>query len=278
MWRVFDFFKRCVRWAWPWATCLSALIFLCTAAACVWFIHGLAHSFADRFHVLIESADQSQIGRLVVCNSDLHLAAQYAEFTRKAKTPPDGTSYRWRGFDCWHIKYNDGGRTYWFAAVSFWYPLGVSSILPAIWIAWRLWRRRFRFSLRSLLFAMLAVAMFFGLWSLTDSVGSKDVTDHLAEVLSRDGKSLRIDHDPLFDDDEDRFCHYVDNASSPFPLIVTADYGCMDYVYYSHGRVVYSEDGHVVGESGRACFLWLLGFKVELTHWNRPKRRMIGGG
>lgn len=276
--RVVDFVNKCGRRALPLATCLSALILLSTAAVRIWFIHGYWHSFTDRFHVLLESADQSQIGRLVVCNSDLHLAVRYAEFTRESKTPPDGTSYRWRGFDCWHVNYNDGGRTYWFAAASFWYLLGVSSLLPAVWIALRLWRRRFRFSLRSLLSAMLAIALFFGLWSLTGCVGSKDVTDHMAKILSRGGKSLRIDHDPLRDDDEERFCHYVGNASSPFPLIVTADYGCMDYVYYSDGRVIYSEDGHVVGESGRACFLWLLGFKVELRQWSHVTGGFIGDG
>jgi hypothetical protein len=235
---------------------------------------GYSISFSDRLHVLFDAADRSLVGSAIVCNSDLEVAAQYAEFTTKAGKPLNGTSCRWPGFHHWRVS-SGGSRTYWVTAVSLWYPIVLSGVLPAIWIGRRLWRSRGRFSLRALLFGAFAIAMFFGFWSLTDTVGARDVTDYAVELLSLDGKSRRVDHDPLRDD-EIRQCHYAGNAISPLPLIVTVDYGFIAYVG-PDGRVGEPKDGHFHGESGRACFLWLFGYMLQLEHWNRPGMVMLGG-
>lgn len=280
--RVLEFAKRCGRWALPAGASLSAILFLCVADACVCFRGGqCSYSFTDRLHVLVDAGGPSGIAKAIICNSDLLVAAQYAEFTKESGNPLNGVSYSGPGFHYWQVSYN-GSRTYWFVAVSLWYAIALTSALPVLWLGRRLWRRRFRFSLRSLLIFALAVALFFGAWSLTASLGTRDVTKHLDDLLSVDGRSPHVDRDPLRDDhprgdEEIPQCHYVGNAASPFPCVVTVDYGYIVYVRLTDLRFGYPEDGHFHGESGRACFFWFLGYTHELRHWSRPRRVMIGG-
>lgn len=130
---------------------------------------------------------------------------------------------------------------------------------------------------------MFAVAFFFGCWSLTSVLGTRDVTEHLAQLIvavePSGGDSRRVERDPIANNLEEEYgipCHYAGHASSPFPLIVAVDWAKVIYVPYGDGiRTGPGDPFH--GESGRATFLWLFGLRLELTHWNRAGTTVIGG-
>lgn len=286
--RVLTNARRLFRRVLPLATFVSVVLLACLAAGRVWMIgrpeHEYAISVTDKLHVLFDVGWSPGIGRVIVCNSDLKLAAHYGDALNKGRDPRMGTTYKWPGLRHLIVRFA-GGSTYWFTAISLWYPIAIFAVLPAAWAMKRLWRSRCRFSLRTLLLGMSAVAFFFGCWSLTSAVGTGDVTEHLARKLAVDEllrePSCRVARDPIATDDHDSNetipCHYVGNASSPLPFIVTVDWAQVIHVPYGDGSR--SEPGDSFhGESGRAVFLWLLGLKLEFTHWNRAGTTVIGDG
>lgn len=233
-----------------------------------------AISLADKLHVLFDVGWSPGIGRVIVCNSDLQLAARYGDAINKGRDPNLGTTYEWPGLRHLVVRFA-GSSTYWFTAISLWYPIALCGALPTVWAVSRLWRSRCRFSLRTLLLGMSAVAFFFGCWSLTSAVGTGQVTEHLARKLAVDEllrePSCRVERDPIatdnYDSDETIPCHYVGNASTPFPLVVTVDWAVL-----SHRPA----GGGLLGGSGRATFLWLFGLNLPLTHWDRAGTYLIG--
>ena len=282
MQRGLVFINRCGHWGLSLATLVSALLLCSVIAACVWFLGrgGNDLSITDRLHVHFHSDEQSRIATAIVCNSYREIAWQYAKVLKSGRKPSGGTTYQWHGFRHWRVSY-DGTRTFWVTAFSLWYAMALSSILPIIWIGRRLWARRFRFSMRTLLVFMVVVSLSCGAWSLTASIGAQDVTECLADLLSVEGRSPRVYRDPMANIDrasgDPRQCHYVGNAASPCPLIVTVDYGYIVHHRVSDGRLGYPEDESYHGQSGRACFFWFLGYKHELEHWSMPRGWVRGG-
>ena len=148
----------------------------------------------------------------------------------------------------------------WVLGVSLWYFGVALAVLPAVQVTRRLRGRRFRFSLRTLFLAMSGIAFLLGAWHATRTVGVRHVFQAFDQAVAAQWGSVRVDYDPIDEDAPTKNCHYLGNASSPFPLIVALDWSGI--AKYPHSDTRYG------GARGRSYYLWFFGLTWSLTHWD----------
>ena len=244
---------------------LSALLLVGVAAVSVWESAPQGRdrwTIAGPYDVCFDDFDSGEVvGRATFSNN-----TEFEAACRHISPCKDLTRGGLWGIRYWCLAASLG--TVWAVAVSFWYPIALFAVLPSLWAFLWIRRRRFRFSLRTVLLLPLAVSAFFALWAMTEWMGIPAVTARVGAVLGRNPLSERVCDDPRGDDDRfDRECHYTGNGCSPFPFIVAVDCGVRSLMPGS--------DAHFWGQGRRAYYLWLFGWTLHLKHWDRGRWTVV---
>jgi len=243
---------------------LGAMIVVCTWRSGYW--SRTSYVLGETFCLRIAYSDGAINGDLQFCN-DLVLA----KYARRILSGESSGKAEVAGVLYGYSRAVDG-RLLWVVNVSLWYLGAALAVLPVLQVMRWLRSRRFQFSLRTLLLVVAGIGFLLGAWQITGTVGVR----HVFEAVDREGLargSVRVDYDPLDgpdptnDPDPTRDCHYLGNASSPFPFIVAFDYSGVAKYPHSHTRYG--------GTSGRGHYLWFFGLTWPLTHWDRATRYRI---
>ena len=174
-------------------------------------------SLSESHHLMLGGHVSILDSRLMACSRGN--MRRYAEAVGRIPTAK---------YDALGVGHLELGGDEWFVAVELWFLMLLCSLLPAAAMFRLLMRRRFRYSIRTLVLLTSVVACFFGVWSLTAHMGTADVIRHVDRLHASRG-SARVPRnawsDSYFDDVYFSTLrpdwHYVGEATSPFPLIVT---------------------------------------------------------
>ena len=217
-------------------------------------------SISDTLHCSLWGSDDAMVGPLIFYNDEQVNNLRSSITSVGGVMPREGDAL---GIYYWYLPLSDED-TFWTVTVSVWYPIILSAILPSLALLRVAIRRRCRFSIRTLTIVILLVAFYFGSWSLTSHLGTRDVLAKLNMKYREDG-STKMNRNPR-DDDEyfeslDPDWHYLGNASSTAPFIVAYD--------DARGFISPCTDNYI-GGCDRGYYLWLFGLKIPLDYWRRP--------
>ena len=121
-----------------------------------------------------EGAGSILDSRLIVCSQWNSRA--YAEAAIRGPT----TEYDAFGVCYWELAGHD-----WLLAVDLWALMLLCTVFPTISLLRLAIRRRFQFSVRTLVLLVSAIAFFLGAWSLTKHIGTLDVLSHVDSLCSK---------------------------------------------------------------------------------------------
>ena len=224
----------------------------------VWAISPRSHypplSINKRLHCSLSGRETILDSRLIVCSQRNSRA--YTE----AKIRGPITEY-----DVFGVCYCELAGHDWLLVVDIWALMLLCTVLPTISLLRLGIRRRFRFSVRTLALLVSVIALFLGAWSLTEHIGTSDVLSHVDNLCCSRG-SVRVACDPWVDDSYDDVdfatlhpnWHYLGEASSPFPFIVT---------YRESRGVTRRNRNRYFCDAYTRHYLWCFGVKWPLDYW-----------